>query len=281
MHTNPEVLALLALGEDSASPDERAHVETCPVCAQELAELAHLAGVGRAVEDATPLERPSPEVWRRIQAELGFTVQDAKVVPLPDPDLIEPAPPVQASDTPLAEYTASGRDLIDADTSTGADLITPERRPGGHSSRGRRILALTLAAALALIVGIGIGLGWNRVADPSPTVIGEAQLEPGAVDWDGSSGEATLERTADGSRILVVRVSTPREVPGERVVWMMDTSHTKLQTVGRLAGNEGRFTLDPKTNLADFPVVDVSEEPLNDPDPKHSGVSILRGTLNI
>jgi hypothetical protein len=279
MHTDPEVLALLALGENSASPDERAHVETCPVCTQELAELAHLAGVGRVVGDATPLERPSPEVWRRIQAELGFTVQDARVVPLPDADRIEPAPPVQASADPLVEETASGRDLIDARTSTDPDLITPERRPG--SSRGRRILALTLAAALALIVGIGIGLGWNRVTDPSPTVIGQAQLEPGAVDWDGSSGEATLERAADGSRILVVRVSTPREVPGERVVWMMDTTHTKLQTVGRLAGNEGRFTLDPKTNLADFPVVDVSEEPVNDPNPKHSGVSILRGTLNI
>ena len=257
MHTNPEVVALLALGEDSATADEQAHVESCPVCTREVAELAHLTGVGRAVADATPLESPSPEVWRRIQAELGFSVDRPDVARA---ELVAPLPaPVDAERT--------------------VQLADPPA--GAGTTRRRRVLALALAAALALIVGIGIGLGWSRVSDPSPTVIGEAQLEPGASEWTGASGEATLERDAGGQRILVVRVNTPREVPGIRVVWIMDPTFKKMQTVGQLSGNEGRFTLDPGTNLADFPVVDVSQEPKNDTSPVHSGVTIMRGTLNI
>ena len=72
MHTNPEVLALLALGEDSATAAERDHVASCDTCTGEVAELAHLAGVGRAVQDAAPLDTPRPEVWERIRAEIGF-----------------------------------------------------------------------------------------------------------------------------------------------------------------------------------------------------------------
>ncbi len=268
MHTNPEVLALLALGEDSASPAERAHVDTCPICTRELAELAHLAGVGREVESATPLESPSPEVWRRIQAELGFQVRSTESA--------EPLTPVRGATPETGQH--------DGTTSTAPaavrDLDPAGRGPGGRT-RGRRVLALALAAVLALIVGIGVGLGWNRLSQPTPTVVGEAQLEPAAPDWTGSTGEATLERDADGQRELVVRMSTPRDVPGIRYVWVMDPTHTKMQPIGQLTATEGRFSVDSKVNLADFPVVDISEEPVNDVNPKHSGLSIVRGTLNI
>ena len=304
MHTNPEVLALLALGEDTGTAGEREHVETCEICAREVAELAHLTGVGRAVEDATPLESPSPEVWRRIQAELGFRVTATEVVTVPVSSPTTPlepvapaahqltaaeVPPAEPGSVPppgeapeLSEVTETGRALIRPSTDSDADLITPAGSDTtAPSSRNRRVLALVLAAAIALIAGVGIGLGWNSLAEPSPTVIGEAQLEPGAADWTGASGEATLERTADGQRILVVRVSTPRQVPGIRTVWIMDSTNKKMQTVGQLTGDVGRFAIDPETNLADFPVVDVSQEPKNDVNPVHSGVTILRGTLNI
>lgn len=300
MHTNPEVLALLALGEDNATPDERAHVDVCPICRRDLAELAHLTGVGRAVEDARPLESPSPEVWRRIQAELGFRVTDSAVIPVAPPGgetavppgatAADPVTPVPAPDpvaTPdLDEATETGRALIGPSTPADADLITL-RRPGdtsppsGRSSRRRRLLALALAAVLALVVGFGLGLGWNAASRPSATVIGQAELQPGNAAWDGATGEATLERDANGERVLIVRATTPRPVPGIRTVWIMDNSHKNMQTVGQLAGSEGRFTIDPATNLADFPVVDVSEEPANDVDPLHSGITILRGTLSI
>lgn len=266
MHTNPEVLALLALGEDSATADERAHVETCPICTREVAELAHLAGVGREVEDATPLESPSPEVWRRIQAELGFSVTRSEVIrtrppePVPTPAVGEIPPP-----DPEPEVTDPPRRLSDA-------------MPG--RTRGRRVLALVLAAALVLIAGIGIGLGWNSLSRPTPTVVAEAELTPAAPAWDGSAGQATLERNTSGQQLLVVRLDTPRPVPGARVVWLMDKTHTKMQPVGILTSTEGEWTVPIDVDLARFPVIDISDEPF-DGNPAHSGNSIVRGTLNV
>jgi hypothetical protein len=48
--------------------------------------------------------------------------------------------------------------------------------------------------------------------------------------------------------------------------------------VGVLNGSTGRFTVPAGVNLTDYPVVDVSLEPL-DGNPAHSGTSVLRGTL--
>ena len=38
MHPSPDVLALLALGEQAGTPDERAHVESCAQCRTEIAD---------------------------------------------------------------------------------------------------------------------------------------------------------------------------------------------------------------------------------------------------
>lgn len=70
MHTNPETLALLALGEP-ATPQERAHLADCPACASEVDDLAYLAGVGRATTLTDALHTPAPRVWERIQAEIA------------------------------------------------------------------------------------------------------------------------------------------------------------------------------------------------------------------
>ncbi len=47
-HVDPDVLALLALGEDVASPEERSHVADCAACRAELANLRRTATVGRS-----------------------------------------------------------------------------------------------------------------------------------------------------------------------------------------------------------------------------------------
>lgn len=268
MHTNPEVLVLLALGEDSATQAERAHVETCPTCTHEVAELAHLAGVGRMVPDATPLEKPSPEVWRRIQAELGFTITSP---PVDDSSPLA----AESPSTPATAGLAAGPSGATAEVH-GADAA---ESPTG-TSRRRRALALALAAALVLIAGIGIGLGWNSLSRPTPTVVAEAQLTPASPAWDGSTGEAVVERRSDGQQFIVMHLETPRPVPGTRVVWLMDSTGKKMQTVGILTSADGEWSVPVNVDLEKFPVIDVSDEPF-DGNPAHSGESIARGTLNV
>jgi Anti-sigma-K factor rskA len=265
MHTNPEVLALLALGEDSATDEERGHVDSCPVCTREVAELAHLAGVGRAVQGAAPLSEPPPEVWDRIRAEIGFDTMNG---------VAAPAAATQSAVTDLGARTGAA---ADRESSTDDDR-EPEAEPPRRAARGRRVMALALAAAIALILGVGIGLGWTALSRPTPTVIGQADLTPPSDNWAGSSGEAVLERNAAGQEILIVRMNTPQSSSGIRQVWMMNPDGAMLP-VGIITGNEGEWTV-PIDIEADLPVVDVSEEP-RDGNPLHSGNSILRGTLNV
>ena len=39
MHIDHELVSLLALGEDVGTPDDRAHAQSCPACAEEIADL--------------------------------------------------------------------------------------------------------------------------------------------------------------------------------------------------------------------------------------------------
>lgn len=59
MHTNPEVLALVALGErDAASAEELDHISHCATCGREVSDLGHLSQVGRTISDHFTLETP-------------------------------------------------------------------------------------------------------------------------------------------------------------------------------------------------------------------------------
>jgi len=263
MHTNPEVLALLALGDQSAaSQDDQDHIAGCEVCSAEVAELAHLAGVGRSTDAQMRIESPSPEVWRRIATELGLEESAPAVTPSqpttndahPTPVTIEPtaAAPVVA---PTAIESASNR-----------------RR------RRRHLLASAVAAVLALVVGVGAGIAWERRTPPE-TVVAQADL--GALpDWLGAKGQATLERDSAGNQVLVVTVQTPRPVAGLQEVWLIDPSVKGMQSIGLLTQPTQRFQLPAGLDVTEFPIVDVSAEPPNGV-PSHSGDSIVRGTLDL
>jgi hypothetical protein len=60
-------------------------------------------------------------------------------------------------------------------------------------------------------------------------------------------------------------------------VWVIDAEVTKLVSLGP-SRPDGTYDLPPGLDPEDFPVVDVSVEPL-DGDPAHSGDSVLRGEL--
>jgi hypothetical protein len=75
MHTDAELLALLALGEPAGTTDERAHVATCAVCAAELEELRRVVELARSVAKV-PLVEPDPRVWAGISRELAAEVAE-------------------------------------------------------------------------------------------------------------------------------------------------------------------------------------------------------------
>jgi hypothetical protein len=67
-HIDPEVLALIALGEEAEGPDARAHLARCPHCAHELRALVSVVTVAQQAGDSGALESPPPALWSRVAA---------------------------------------------------------------------------------------------------------------------------------------------------------------------------------------------------------------------
>lgn len=262
MHTNPEVLALRALGEDVGTPAERDHIDACPTCSEEVAELARLAHVGRSATTSEALATPSPAVWERIRTELGFDQPDADPTRTADVSTSTNAPTATVSD-------------ISGGWGGSAARSTPPRR----TSASRRFLALAVAAALALVVGIGVGVGYERQSNrPRERVIARAELNA-LPQWQGATGTAEVLADGTGNRVLVLKMSTPKPVVGTREVWLIDTQVKGMKSMGVMSDSEARFEIPRGMSLFRFPIVDVSDEPPNDPSPAHSGNSIVRGQL--
>lgn len=262
-HTDPDVLALAALGEPVPA-DDRAHLAACPDCARELAALVTAAAVGRSAAGTRGLAAPDA-VWERVRGELGL---DAGLVPGEAEPLADPrGRPAAVPDGGAGSVSGVGPEAS----------VRADGRPVAARPDHRRRAGLLVAAAAGLVVGgtVGALVVAGAVRSDDETVVAEASLEalPG---WT-AAGEATVEEAADGRRTLVLRLEGD-EADGFREVWLLDRDVTGLVSLGVLDGDEGRFAIPPGLDLADFPVVDVSAEPF-DGDPAHSGDSILRGEL--
>ena len=61
-------------------------------------------------------------------------------------------------------------------------------------------------------------------------------------------------------------------------MWLIAPDLEQMYSVGLMDGDHGRFTVPAAIDLAQFPIVDVSDEPF-DGDPSHSSVSMVRGTI--
>ena len=250
MHTNPDLLALLALGEDVGTEEDLVHIAECPACRAELTALTAAAGTARRTSERDVLVAPRPEVWQRISDELHL-----HAVRTLDP-ATAPAP---------------------ADTTVPTPLSPAARRP---TQRATRMAAFALAAALALAVGIGLGANLDRIV-PGQRETASVQLNA-LPQWSGSQGEATVEEDRDGNRFLVVRASSPQPPTGPREVWLTNSQADPMFAMGFLQNDgSGRFPIPPSVNLSEFRLVDVSQEPDHDHDPGHSGKSMLRGKLPV
>lgn len=275
MHPDPELLALLALGED-VEPAERAHVAACPGCRVEVAELTQLVGIGRTSGSAPPLQAPPARVWEATAAELGFTLRPSDAVVQTNGSSVQP-PSAQRSAAPSDPRSAPRRARPSTDDDPSRyDSEPPAVLAAAPSRRGRRALALVLAAVSALVVGFAIG---NVVSLPTRSeTVARTQLAA-LPSWPDSNGTAVVEQDRDGHRDLVITMHTPQPVDGSREVWLINRTVTSMFSLGYMRGTTYRLVIPDGLDLSAYPIVDVSREPFGDTDPAHSLNSIVRGTL--
>ncbi len=251
-HCDPETLSLLALGEAAGSAADDLHLETCSRCQSELDQLRAVVATSRSVIDADAPEAPGPEIWDRISAELNLGAAPAA----------RPGPTAEASDRRLSVVEPAGS----PDT---AGVVTPPRR------QTVPWLIAAAAAVIGVLAGALVVSAANRTAPPP--VLASAVLDPLNVP----DAEGTAKLTGAGAdRTLTVDVTGLPVTDGFYEVWLLNSAADKLISLGTLGADDvGSFPVPGDLDVADFPVVDVSREPL-DGDPSHSTDSVVRGTLS-
>ena len=252
-HVDPEVLALLALGEHVALPEDTVHVSECDLCRREIEVLSRAAMVGRSTFDAGELLEAPSRVWDRINDELSLAssapdVEGASAAPSQTSESVLAAPPQGATVHSLSE----------------------RRRPW--------VGIVAAAAAVALVASAGTAL-WSTLRPAAqPTILASATLDA-FPNWPDASGEAKLEQLPDGTRVVEVNLDVPVTAGGYREVWLITTDATALVSLGIVEGTSGQFTVPEGLDVTNYALVDISEEQF-DGDPSHSGDSIVRGELS-
>ncbi|RFA17957.1 anti-sigma factor [Subtercola boreus] len=263
MHTDPDILALLALGEPAGSDDDRAHIASCPGCTSTLAAFTGAAAAGRSTASVPALVAPHERVWNQIAAAVGA----------------DATPEVSSAERRERGRGVRGRSV--------RGRSVRGRSVRGRSVRGRRLpvrwLALAAAVVLAAAAG-GVTTSFLlRPTDapggaPSVTVLARAALTA-LPDWPGATGDAVVESNgADTSMVISVNAATDRP-DAYREVWLLSADLTKLVSLGLLSGDSGTFAIPTDIDMSQYSIVDVSSEPL-DGNPAHSSNSIVRGSFD-
>lgn len=267
-HVDPDVLALMALGEAAASPADEQHLPGCQECRSELEQLSRVTAMARAAgPDEAPgespagpdgwLTQPPPDLWARVAAEAGVSADSAAGLTAGPAAGPETGPAPQRARPP-------GRP-------------SQRARPPGRRAPWWRVAA---AAAAAALIGAAAAVGIQRLqAAPGPAVVGTSALRPLAQfpQWHGARGTVVLEQGQDG-RELRVTLQAPRR-PGFFEVWLLARDGVSMIALGELnQSRTGVFGLPPGVDLADYSRVDVSLQPFNG-SPVHSEDSVVRGTV--
>lgn len=251
-HLDPDRLSLIALGE-TATAEERAHLDVCDECALELAELEYTVVVGRSTVALGDLQAPPERVWDRIAAEVKLGAAEGSA-----PDTDDGMPGAAGAASAFVE-----------DAPRAPDAEKPATR-----RRGIRLL-FALAASLALIVAV-VGT-WNFVRQPEPVELASATLDAFPAH-PGASGSAVVVEKPDGERQVEVDLDDGEQGDGFREVWLIKADASALVSLGVLKGSTGVFEVPDDIDLREYVLVDISLEP-EDGDPDHSGDSIVRGEL--
>ena len=265
-HLDPDQLSLLALYDDWEDPAGREHLLACPQCAADYAALRRTVEAVKTTPDTSRLSVPGPQVWAGIHQELGLGESVRE-------DPLAAGPPKEGGATPAATVAPG-----DAAPS---NVVPMPARPEGARPEGARMKGawwqrpgawLATAAAAVLVVA---GAVWAVNRPPQPRELAEAQLTPLA--QHSAAGSAKVVSAADGSRSLEVSLDKD-EAKGYQEVWLIAPDLSKLVSLGVMNSTSGTFQVPAGLDLSQYPVVDVSDEPM-DGNPAHSTVSIARGTL--
>ena len=259
-HPDPEILSLLALNEPLDDEQTMEHLRSCPQCAAEYAALRRAVSAVRTTPDTSDLDPPGADVWARIHRELGLSEAVAQDPLASAPAETGPAEAGPAEAVPAETGPAEPRPA--APSRSRASNVTWLRRPG-----------VWLAAAAALAVAAGIAFSVGRPAPP----LAQAELAPLA--QYSATGSAKVTESQDGSRTIEVELDKT-EAKGYQEVWLIAPDLSRLVSLGIMNSSSGRFEVPAGLDLSAYPIVDVSDEPL-DGDPAHSSVSIVRGTLKL
>jgi hypothetical protein len=258
-HLDPELAALIALGED-AGPD-REHLAGCAACQAQVDELAAVVAVARD-DGALSLVQPPPELWDRIAAAAGL---DASA-----PEL--GSQPVAPADHPAPR-------LING-TGRAPRRCRRPAAPAGPWWRRRPLAAGLAGVAAGLIIGLGGAAGIHELTrPPAATVVATIPLRPLAQfpQWQGARGTAVMA-SGPGGRQVTVALTAPRKA-GFYEVWLLARNGVSMISLGDLdASGAGRFTMPPGVDLTDYSRIDISLQPFNG-STQHARTSVVRGTL--
>lgn len=265
-HLDADALALLAIGEAPAGEAESQHLGECAACRAEFDALSGAASVARTTLGQGALVSPPSSVWAGIQRELGLPADLRPGPPAPLPAVLAsvPSPAVLGEGESAAERPSPVSDLADA---------------RARRSRRRRLVAPLVGVAAAAALVTTVALSWDALRPAPPVTLASASLDA-LPAWAGASGEAVVLERPDGERVVSITVADAAEAEGVREVWLLTPEVDGLISLGLLEGDSGEFAIPAGIDLGEYPIVDVSLEPV-DGDPAHSGDSIVRGALDV
>lgn len=274
-HTDPEILALRALGETAGTARDAEHVASCARCRAELARLTEVVQLARDTEPGAALQAPPPQVWDRIAAAAGVSATLNGLAP--------DSPALNGSAAPAEPSAILGT------PAPSAYPVNPEHNRASWLGRRRgawprgRLAGAMAGLAAGLIIGIGGAVGVAQLNQgpqaPSARVVARIELSPlpQFPQWQGSTGTAVMRATA-GQQQIVITLRAPAR-SGFYEVWLLARDGVSMISLGDLsADHTGTFTVPPGVDLRDYSRIDISLQPF-DGSTQHSKASVVRGSL--
>ncbi len=262
-HVTDETLAAIALGEPDVDPAARDHVDGCPVCSLEVAELEqvdHLMRVEAASGESGRVRlEPSPGLWERIAAETS----DRPESPTED----DRTPGVAAATT--VDEPGDDAPVVPIGSAPSRAVSPPRRRAGW-------IIAAAAACVLAGAL-LGRALWTGATPDASTQVVATTSLTTLDAAHRQEGTAQLLE--AKGVRELRVDATTmPALASGFVEVWLINTDGQRMVSLGVMATPQAVFPVPAGAIEQGYTTVDLSHEQF-DNQPQHSGDSLMRGSL--